>query len=187
MADHALIVNGLQKSFGKNNVLRGIDLALDPGSVTVLMGANGAGKSTLVKVICGQHRADGGTMRLATNAFDPEDAADAIRQGVVTVHQSIDDGVIPDLDVANNLMLDRLAEHSHGLFVRERHLRTEAAKVAAAMGIEVNLRARVSDPVRRRPANDRHRPCHGPRAQGSDPRTNRPHRSRRPKRTGCSS
>ncbi|MDD9717469.1 sugar ABC transporter ATP-binding protein [Dinoroseobacter sp. PD6] len=145
MADHALIVNGLQKSFGKNNVLRGIDLALDPGSVTVLMGANGAGKSTLVKVICGQHRADGGTMRLATNAFDPEDAADAIRQGVVTVHQSIDDGVIPDLDVANNLMLDRLAEHSHGLFVRERHLRTEAAKVAAAMGIEVNLRARVSD------------------------------------------
>lgn len=107
MADHALIVNGLQKSFGKNNVLRGIDLTLDPGSVTVLMGANGAGKSTLVKVICGQHRADGGTMRLATNAFDPEDAADAIRQGVVTVHQSIDDGVIPDLDVANNLMLDR--------------------------------------------------------------------------------
>ncbi|WP_292061501.1 sugar ABC transporter ATP-binding protein [Marivita sp. XM-24bin2] len=125
--------------------MRGIDVTLEPGSVTVLMGANGAGKSTLVKVICGHHRADGGTMMLAGAAFAPEDAADAIQQGVVTVHQSIDDGVIPDLDVANNLMLDRLVERGHGLFVRERHLRDEAAKVASAMGIDVNLRARVSD------------------------------------------
>ena len=145
MADHALHVVDLRKSFGQNHVLRGIDLTLAPGSVTVLMGANGAGKSTLVKVICGHHRADGGTMTLAHAPFDPEDAADAIKQGVVTVHQSIDDGVIPDLDVANNLMLDRLVERGHGLFVRERQLRAEAAKVAAAMGIDVDLRARVSD------------------------------------------
>lgn len=145
MADHALKVNGLEKSFGKNYVLRGIDVTLEPGFVTVLMGANGAGKSTLVKVICGHHRADAGTMMLAGAAFAPEDAADSIRQGVVTVHQSIDDGVIPDLDVANNLMLDRLVERGNGLFVRERQLRDEAAKVASAMGIDVNLRARVSD------------------------------------------
>lgn len=145
MTGDALSVNGLQKSFGRNHVLRGIDLTLSPGSVTVLMGANGAGKSTLVKVICGHHRADGGTIELAGSPFDPTDAADAIRKGVVTVHQSIDDGVIPDLDVANNLMLDRLVEPGQGLFVRERDLRAEAAKVAAAMGIDVNLRARVSD------------------------------------------
>ena len=145
MAGHALKVNGLQKSFGKNHALRGIDVTLEPSSVTVLMGANGAGKSTLVKVICGHHRADGGSMMLAGAPFAPEDAANAIQQGVVTVHQSIDDGVIPDLDVANNLMLDRLVESGYGLFVRERHLRAEAAKVAAAMGIDVNLKARVSD------------------------------------------
>ncbi|SHH36984.1 sugar ABC transporter ATP-binding protein [Marivita hallyeonensis] len=145
MAGDALSVRDLQKSFGKNHVLRGIDLSLTPGSVTVLMGANGAGKSTLVKVICGHHPADGGTMTLAGDRFTPHDAADAIRKGVVTVHQSIDDGVIPDLDVANNLMLDRLVERGHGLFVRETQLREEAAKVAAAMGIDVNLKARVSD------------------------------------------
>ncbi|MBY5934901.1 sugar ABC transporter ATP-binding protein [Tateyamaria omphalii] len=138
-------MNGLQKSFGNNHVLRGVDLSLAPGTVTVLMGANGAGKSTLVKVICGQHAVDGGTLSLMDQPFAPTDAADAIRQGVVTVHQSIDDGVIPDLDVANNLMLDRLVDPRHGLFVRERALRAEAAKVAAAMGIEVDLRKRVSD------------------------------------------
>ncbi|KUF09190.1 sugar ABC transporter ATP-binding protein [Pseudoponticoccus marisrubri] len=145
MAGDALTITGLQKSFGRNHVLRGIDLGLAPGSVTVLMGANGAGKSTLVKVICGHHAADGGQMVLAGRPFAPEDAADAIARGVVTVHQSIDDGVIPDLDVANNLMLDRLVERGRGLFVRGRAMRAEAAKIAAAMGIEVNLRARVSD------------------------------------------
>ena len=145
MSSNALTVSGLTKSFGKNHVLRAIDLTLAAGSVTVLMGANGAGKSTLVKVICGHHHADGGEMVLAGERFAPTDAADAIRQGVVTVHQSIDDGVIPDLDVANNLMLDRLVDRGHGLFVRERQLRAEAAKVADAMGINVNLRARVSD------------------------------------------
>lgn len=145
MSEAALQVSGLQKSFGKNHVLRGIDVTLAPGSVTVLMGANGAGKSTLVKVICGHHAADAGQMTLAGKPFDPADAADAISHGVVTVHQSIDDGVIPALDVANNLMLDRLVERGHGLFVRERHLRAEASKVAAEMGITVNMRARVTD------------------------------------------
>lgn len=141
----ALTIRGLQKAFGRNHVLKGIDLSLDPGSVTVLMGANGAGKSTLVKVVCGYHPADGGELHLADKPFAPTDASDAISQGVVTVHQSIDDGVIPELDVANNLMLDRLVEPGAGLFVREKRLREAAAKVAASMGIEVDLRARVSD------------------------------------------
>ncbi|MEM8731700.1 MAG: sugar ABC transporter ATP-binding protein [Pseudomonadota bacterium] len=145
MSVDALTVNGLHKSFARNHVLRGIDLSLSAGSVTVLMGANGAGKSTLVRVICGHHTCDDGTLTLAGQPFAPMDAADAIRKGVVTVHQLIDDGVIPDLDVANNLMLDRLAEPSHGLFVRERQLRRDAAKIAADMGIEVNMRSRVSD------------------------------------------
>jgi simple sugar transport system ATP-binding protein len=56
----ALEVFGIRKSFGRNNVLRGIDLTLPAGTVTVLMGANGAGKSTLVRVICGYHLADAG-------------------------------------------------------------------------------------------------------------------------------
>lgn len=145
MSDAALHVSGLKKSFGLNRVLRGIDLTLAPGSVTVLMGANGAGKSTLVKAICGHHRTDDGQMTLAGQPFDPADVADAINRGVVTVHQSIDDGVIPDLNVANNLMLDRLVDGRAGLFVRDRHLRVEASKVAAEMGLTVNMRARVSD------------------------------------------
>lgn len=138
-------IKGLEKSFGRNHVLRGIDLELRAGEVTALMGANGAGKSTLVKVLCGYHHADAGELELAGQPFAPIDAADAISKGVVTVHQSIDDGVIPDLDVATNLTLDRLTEPGAGLFVNDRKLRQRAEEVAASMGLDMDVRARVAD------------------------------------------
>jgi simple sugar transport system ATP-binding protein len=138
-------IRGLTKAFGRNRVLRGIDLNLNAGEVVVLMGANGAGKSTLVKVLCGFHQADSGQVTLAGDRFAPLDAADAIARGVVTVHQSIDDGVVAGLDVATNLMLNRLTQVGAGLFVRDRHLRRAAQKVADTMGLTVDLRARVAD------------------------------------------
>jgi simple sugar transport system ATP-binding protein len=141
----ALEVFGIRKSFGRNKVLRGIDLTLPAGTVTVLMGANGAGKSTLVRVICGYHLADAGEMRIGETPYRPRDAADAIRRGVVTVHQSIDDGVIPDLDVASNLMLDRLVAKDAGLWVRDGQMQRDAGAIAASMGISVDMRKRVAD------------------------------------------
>ncbi|MEP4766617.1 MAG: sugar ABC transporter ATP-binding protein [Roseibium sp.] len=135
----------MEKSFGRNHVLRGIDLELRAGEVTVLMGANGAGKSTLVKVLCGYHFADAGSVSLAGEPFSPLDAADAISKGVVTVHQSIDDGVIPDLDVATNLTLDRLTEPGAGFFVNDRQLRQQARLVAESMGLTMDVRTRVAE------------------------------------------
>jgi simple sugar transport system ATP-binding protein len=138
-------LRGLEKSFGQNHVLKGIDLDLRAGEVTALMGANGAGKSTLVKVLCGYHFADAGNIELGGQPFAPLDAADAISKGVVTVHQSIDDGVIPDLDVATNLTLDRLTEPGVGLFVNDRKLRQQARQVAESMGLTMDVRTRVAD------------------------------------------
>lgn len=140
-----LKVCGLRKAFGENLVLRGLDLELHAGSVTVIMGANGAGKSTLVNILCGYHKADEGVLDLDGAPYFPVDAADAIRKGVVTVHQSIDDGVVPDLDVASNLLLDRLAKSDAPLLVRARAMRSEALTVAAAMGLEMDVLTRVAD------------------------------------------
>lgn len=140
-----LEIKGLTKSFGRNRVLRGIDLALQAGEVVALMGANGAGKSTLVKVICGHHAADAGYIHLNGVPFTPASAAQAIGQGVVTVHQSIDDGVIPDLDVATNLTLDRLTVPGAGLFIRGKAIRDAARAVAQEMGLDIDVRARVAD------------------------------------------
>ena len=145
MPDHLCKLTGINKSFGNNHVLRGIDLALAAGEIVALMGANGAGKSTLVKLICGYHALDSGTMELEGKPYLPADPASAIAAGIVTVHQSIDDGVVPDLDVASNLMLDRFTRADASLLVRDRQMRKEAQQIASAMGITTDVRTRVSD------------------------------------------
>nr|WIE91075.1 sugar ABC transporter ATP-binding protein [Mesorhizobium sp. WSM4875] len=143
-ADAVFRVGGLRKSFGQNEVLGGIALDLYAGEVTVLMGANGAGKSTLVKIVSGVYARGGGTMRLAGQAFDPGSPAEAIRAGVVTVHQNINDGVVADLDVATNLTLDRLSGKGALLF-KPANVRVEARTVADRMGLTLDLKARVAD------------------------------------------
>ncbi|TKW64907.1 MAG: sugar ABC transporter ATP-binding protein [Paracoccus denitrificans] len=142
MTDDAITIAGLTKSFGRNKVLRGIDLVLSAGQVTVLMGANGAGKSTLVKILCGVHPGDDGTVTLDGRAFAPESPAEALRAGVVTVHQNINEGVAPDLDVASNLMLDELASGS-GFFLNRRRMRAEARRIAGAVGLDVDMAREV--------------------------------------------
>ncbi|WP_435230047.1 sugar ABC transporter ATP-binding protein [Pseudopelagicola sp. nBUS_20] len=132
-------ISGLTKSFGSNRVLRGIDIELVKGEVAVLMGANGAGKSTLVKVICGVYQADSGTISLNGQPFKAQTPYEAIHAGVVTVHQSINDGVIPDLDVASNLLLDKLAEPGSGFFLKKRQIRAQAREIAASMGLNVDV------------------------------------------------
>lgn len=136
-------IEGLGKSFGPNRVLDGVSLDLFPGQVTVLMGANGAGKSTLVKVMSGVHRPSTGTMTLAGQHFAPSTPAEAIRAGIVTVHQNINDGVVGALDVATNLTLDRLSGKGARLFVSPRRMRREAAEVAARLDLDLDLRADI--------------------------------------------
>jgi simple sugar transport system ATP-binding protein len=140
----AIRIAGVTKAFGRNQVLRGIDLTLPAGKVTVLMGANGAGKSTLVKILCGVHAADAGTVTLDGAPFRPETPQDALRAGVVTVHQNINDGVVPDLDVASNLMLDELAAGG-STFLRRRHLGEKARAMAEAVGLEIDLGRPVAE------------------------------------------
>ncbi|MGC9370897.1 MAG: sugar ABC transporter ATP-binding protein [Paracoccaceae bacterium] len=144
MNDHAIRLSGVRKAFGRNQVLRGIDLEIPAGQVTVLMGANGAGKSTLVKILCGVHAADGGEVTLAGTPFAPETPSAALRAGVVTVHQNINDGVVPDLDVASNLLLDTLADGA-GVFLRRRKMRARAREIAAAVGLEIDVNRQVAD------------------------------------------
>ncbi|HVG67520.1 MAG TPA: ATP-binding cassette domain-containing protein, partial [Gaiellales bacterium] len=51
MSDPALLIEGVRKSFGKAEVLRGIDLAVSEHEVICLIGASGSGKSTLLRCV----------------------------------------------------------------------------------------------------------------------------------------
>lgn len=60
-SDLAIQISALRKSFGELEVLRGVDLEVESGSIVALLGANGAGKTTLVNILSTLRRADGGS------------------------------------------------------------------------------------------------------------------------------
>jgi simple sugar transport system ATP-binding protein len=139
----SLVVHGLAKRFGANLALRGVDLALSPGSITAFMGANGAGKSTLVKIVAGLFPATEGRMILDGRPFRPASPSDALRAGIVVVHQVIDDNVVLTMDVLENLMIDRLCGGGSPFF-RRRALRADAQAMLDRVGLTVPLSAEMS-------------------------------------------
>lgn len=145
MAEAVFRISDLRKSFGPTQVLGGVSLELHAGEVTVLMGANGAGKSTLVRIVSGVYDRDGGTITLDGKDFAPTSPAEAIRAGVVTVHQNINDGVVVALDVATNLTLDRLNGAGARFLYNPRRVRRQAREVAARMGLDVDLDAEIGN------------------------------------------
>ena len=138
-------IAGLEKSFGPVRVLNDVHLDLAAGEVTVLMGANGAGKSTLVKIVSGVYPRGAGSMELAGAPYEPASPAEAIRAGVVTVHQNINDGVVATLDVATNLTMDRLSGKGAPLLFNPRRVRREAKAVADRLGLKVDMSASIAD------------------------------------------
>jgi len=63
-ATPAIELAGLRKSFGVTEIIRGVDLAVQPGERHAIIGPNGAGKSTLFHLISGHLRPSAGTIRL---------------------------------------------------------------------------------------------------------------------------
>jgi ABC-2 type transport system ATP-binding protein len=73
----AILATGLRKSYGKQLVLDGIDLAVAEGTVFALLGPNGAGKTTAVRILSTLIPADGGEVRVA--GHDVAREPDAVR------------------------------------------------------------------------------------------------------------
>jgi ABC-2 type transport system ATP-binding protein len=103
----AIEVEGLRKSFGKVQALRGVDLAVPQGGVCALLGPNGAGKTTVVRVLATLTPPDGGTARVA--GYDVTREPGKVRQviGLAGQHAAVDD----DLTGRENLLILGLMQH----------------------------------------------------------------------------
>ena len=129
----ALEARGIRKSYDAHEVLRGVDLRVEPGQILGLLGRNGAGKSTLITILCGLRRADSGSISICGHRPSSAEAAKSIG------YAPQDLGIYPDLSVAQNLAA---FGELHGLGRREAASR--AGEVMDLLGLSEKSGQRAS-------------------------------------------
>ncbi|GIP33465.1 ATP-binding cassette domain-containing protein [Paenibacillus sp. J2TS4] len=107
--ENAIEVQALKKAYGKQEVLKGMDLNVERGTVYGVLGPNGAGKTTLVSILSTLLRPDSGTVRIF--GLNVAREADAVRQRIGLTGQFA--AVDEELSGRENLVLfGRLAGYS---------------------------------------------------------------------------
>ena len=99
--DAAFALRGVVAGYGDAEVLHGVDLRVDRGRVTALLGANGAGKSTLCSVAAGMVDASIGQVFLEGKEITDTESFRRARDGVLLVPEAR--GIFPGLTVEENL------------------------------------------------------------------------------------
>ena len=98
-------IHALRKSFGSNEVLKGIDLSVAPGEVIAIIGKSGSGKSTLLRCVNGLEVFDEGSLSVDGQPLlhGNVPAMRALRQDVGMIFQGFN--LFPHLSVGRNVML----------------------------------------------------------------------------------
>lgn len=143
-----LALENLEKSFGKNQVLKGVSFKLYPGKVTALLGANGAGKSTLIKVLAGLYPPSGGNILVGNTPVEITSPRDADAHGIQIVHQRVSDSIVPGLTVAENLCFEEIATNIIHPFTSPGKIMARAREIIATLELgwdDSFLRTDVAD------------------------------------------
>ncbi|MEM7721149.1 MAG: sugar ABC transporter ATP-binding protein [Pseudomonadota bacterium] len=109
---------------------------LKAGEVHAFMGENGAGKSTLMKIASGLFPPDDGTIRMDGKPVRFASPSDAKAAGIFTVFQELT--VLPNLTVAQNLMIGREPVAAGGLWLDKRRLAQDAQGILDDLGIALD-------------------------------------------------
>jgi branched-chain amino acid transport system ATP-binding protein len=98
-----LSLRGIVGGYGGGDVLQGVDLDVERGSITCVVGPNGAGKSTVLRTLSGLLRPRLGKIELEGRDITGAKCKDVLRQGIVQVPQS--NGIFPQMTVRENVLL----------------------------------------------------------------------------------
>ncbi|MBZ7755864.1 sugar ABC transporter ATP-binding protein [Raoultella ornithinolytica] len=138
MTVNRLEMNNINLAFSGFRALSNVAFTLRGGSVHALTGANGAGKSTLMAVLCGTHAHYEGEIVINNQPVSVRSPLDAKLLGIHLVQQEVDVALVPGLSIAENIMLDRLAEP--GLGFSWRAVREQAREALAQLDITLDVR-----------------------------------------------
>jgi ribose transport system ATP-binding protein len=130
-ASHPLVtIQGLKKTFGGTQALKGVDMTVRSGEMHGLLGPNGAGKSTLIKILAGIHRPDGGTVEV--RSYDREGPGK-----ISVIHQDL--GLVDILSVRENFHLSREGGIKRARFlIDHRRERKIASQWLAAVNLDID-------------------------------------------------
>jgi len=108
-----LAIHGLHSGYGRIEVLRGIDLAVEQGQIVTLIGANGAGKTTLLKTISGLVRPSAGEIELEGVSIAGQPAHKIVAQGISHVAEGR--AILKRMTVLDNLRMGGYVRSDSGL------------------------------------------------------------------------
>ena len=127
-------MQGIQKYFAGVHALKGVDFELKAGEVHALMGENGAGKSTLIKVLCGIHKRDGGSVQLFGEDGHFRGIAASQAAGISVVHQELN--MMNHLTVAQNMFIGR--EPMKGPFIDDKKMIADSNAMFEKIGVKID-------------------------------------------------
>ncbi|QPC86477.1 ATP-binding cassette domain-containing protein [Mesorhizobium sp. NBSH29] len=141
MAETAIELIGINKSFGAVRANRDIDLEIQRGTIHGIVGENGAGKSTLMSILYGFYQADSGEIRIGGDRKTIKTPNDAIAVGIGMVHQHF--MLVENFTVLENVILG--AESEALLKKSIAKARSELERLEREYGLEVNPDAIVEE------------------------------------------
>ena len=131
MAEDAVIVEGLKKSYGSVRALCGVDFSARTGSVLALLGPNGAGKTTAVRILATLLEPDGGSARVAGLDVVRDAAALRAKIGLAGQYAAVDENLtgFENLEMVGRLYhMGRRPARTRANELLERFELTDAAK-----------------------------------------------------------
>src|SRR5204862_3604848 len=119
-----LSLQGLVAGYGGGDVLQGVDLVIERGSITCIVGPNGAGKSTVLRTLSGLLRPRLGSMHLDGVDITGARSGELLRHGIVQVPQS--NGIFPHMTVYENVLLGGYPIRRDRALLRRRYAEVES-------------------------------------------------------------
>jgi len=141
MGETILQMQGIQKYFSGVHALKGVDFELKAGEVHALMGENGAGKSTLIKVLCGIHKRDGGSVALFGQDVNFHNIAESQAAGISVIHQELN--MMNHLTVAQNMFIGR--EPKKGIMIDDSRMICEAKALFDRIGVKIDPTVKLGE------------------------------------------
>lgn len=129
-----LEMKGIQKFFSGVHALNAVDFELRAGEVHALMGENGAGKSTLIKVLCGIHKPDAGSIRYFGKDVCFSSIAESQAAGISVIHQELN--MMNHLTVAQNIYIGR--EPKKGVMIDDAKMERDAKELFEKIGVNID-------------------------------------------------